>query len=175
MDSFDRVRSCVEVLLRPDDVHFFAVVDHLAQERNVLQTEHSEVIVLNVVAEDEFRLQVEAALAKDRTYVGAFQEVRLDLLQNFNLSVGGRTNKNDLRAWNHIFGFFTTFVYFSNHLSFVLPRAFFGVGYDLGGPCLWASAEHVDLVLGVVVADNGDGTVAEVSSATDRYLKDRLH
>jgi hypothetical protein len=58
------------VLLGPNDVDVFAIIDYLAEERHVLQREYGDVFLCNIISQHELCLQIKAALTKDGADIG---------------------------------------------------------------------------------------------------------
>ncbi len=77
----DRICGDIQMLLGTNDADFFAVVEGLAEERNVLEAEKGNFLLLNeLFAKRIFRLHIEAALPKNGTDKGTLFKMRLDLL-----------------------------------------------------------------------------------------------
>ena len=96
VNFLERIAGQVEVLLGPDDIDFFAVVESLADERDILQTEEGYVAADNLVdtAKCTLRLPVECALAEDGAKEASIRQVLLYFIDDLTFGLG-RTADND--------------------------------------------------------------------------------
>jgi len=131
------------MLLRSDNVDVLAVVDCLADEGNVLETEDGPVVLLDVLdtAEGVFALPVESTLSEDGADQSALVKILLALFEQTDLGMRRRAHDDDLGAGNDFRRLIRALVDLADEVSFVLPVRGLGVGFDLTGPHLRASRE----------------------------------
>ena len=98
MDLLERVTCQVEVLLGPNDVDLFAVVESLADERHVHETEESDVAAGDLLGATHGvgGLPVEGALTEDRSEHATVLDERFDVSQELVLSLSGRADDNNV-------------------------------------------------------------------------------
>ena len=89
MHSVCWISSYIQMLLGPDDVDIFAIVDYLTEEWDILKREDSQVLLLDVITEYETGLHIESSLTEDGTYIGTMFQVGLNLLQDIYLGMRG--------------------------------------------------------------------------------------
>jgi len=89
--SLEWVTRQVQVLLGPDDVHFFTVVESFADERNVHQTEHGNVAAGHLFGATQgvLGLPIEGTLAEDGAEEAAIWQEAVDVFQDLRLGVSG--------------------------------------------------------------------------------------
>ena len=93
-----RVAGQVEVLLWPYDIDFFPVVESLADEGNILQTEEGDVAAVDLVDTSKctLRLPVERALAEDGAEEAPIWQVLLYLVDDLTFGLGGTADNDDV-------------------------------------------------------------------------------
>ena len=91
MHSLQRIACQVEVLLWPNNVHLFPIIESLADERNVLQAKKRDVSAsyLAWAAQSELSLPVEGTLPKDRAKQTTVRQQGFYIVQYLNFCMRG--------------------------------------------------------------------------------------
>ena len=146
------------MLLGPDNVDLFAVVECLTDEGNVLQTEQRDVPPHDLcgTAECVLRLPVESTLSKDRAEKAAILQEGLDVIDDLGLGLCGRADDHDVRSGDNLARHAGAFVDPACHLTLMFPGGLGSVGNNGAVEDFRAPRENVNLPRGIVVADNGD-------------------
>ena len=86
------------MLFRANDVNFFAIVDRLADERHILQTEQSYVSSQDLSSAPKSALDcpVEGTLTEDRAKHAVIWQKVFDVSEDLRLGLCGRANDNDI-------------------------------------------------------------------------------
>ena len=89
MDALKWETRQVQVLLGPNDVDLFTVVESFADEWNVHQTEHCNVAACHLfgATESVLGLPVEGTLAEDGAEKAAIWQVSVDIVQDLEFGV----------------------------------------------------------------------------------------
>ena len=92
------------MLFWPDNVHLFTVIERLANERDILQTEKDKIPSTNLLCAPQCKLclQVERPLSKHGSKQAAIGKERFDIVQDLNFGLGRRANYNDVGPRNHL-------------------------------------------------------------------------
>jgi len=99
-----RVGTTVEVSLRADDIDLLTVVDDLANERYVLETEDREVPLLDrfMTTKGEKRSLIKRTLAKDRSNKSTIHDIGLASFDHIELVLGRATYYDDMGSWHNV-------------------------------------------------------------------------
>ena len=86
------------MFLGSNDVHLFTIIESLADEWHIHQTEQSDVPSLNLVGTSHGLggLPVECTLSKDRAKKTPISQEWFNVSQELGLSLGGRANDNNV-------------------------------------------------------------------------------
>ena len=93
-----RIARQVEVLLGPYDIDFFPVVECLADEGDILETEEGDVAAGDLVDTTKctLRLPVECALAEDGAEEAPIRQVLLYIIDDLTFGLGGTADNDNV-------------------------------------------------------------------------------
>lgn len=175
MNSIRWIGSHIQMLLGSNDINIFTVVHYFAEEWYVLKWKDSEILLLNIITQDEFGLQIESTLSKDSSDISTVLKVWLYLFEDFDLCLSWWANQYNLRSGYDVFSVLWASVDFSFHISFMFPCWFLSVGFNFWCPHFGSSRENVDSILRVLMSNDCHCAMCKVTSSGNCNLEYGLH
>ena len=123
VDFLQRVACDVQVLLWSNDIHLFSIVEGLANKRHVLHAEKSDIFPheFSGTTERKLSLPIKGTLSKNRSHQAVVLQKWLNFGQDLIFSLSGRTDYDNVRAWNDILRATRASVDLARHFASMLP------------------------------------------------------